>query len=71
MHSKHSSAPTSSRTPIAKSTDAINSDERRRMVAEAAYYRAQRRAFQGGDVNDDWYRAEADIDAMLKKTSAH
>jgi Protein of unknown function (DUF2934) len=34
------------------------------MVAEAAYFRAQRRGF-GGDPARDWVEAEAEIDAML------
>ena len=37
------------------------------MVAEAAYFRAERHAFQGSDANDDWYRAEEEIDALLTK----
>lgn len=37
------------------------------MVAEAAYFRAEHYAFQGGDANDDWYRAEEEIDALLTK----
>jgi hypothetical protein len=31
------------------------------MVAEAAYYRALQRGFQGGSPEDDWYAAEAEI----------
>lgn len=46
-------------------------EDRRRMVAEAAYYHAEHRGFQGGDINDDWYRAEAEIDAMLSKMKPH
>lgn len=71
MQPKHSPATTSTQTPSAKNPVSTNTDDRRRMVAEAAYFRAQHRAFQGGDCNDDWYRAESDIDAMLKKTQAH
>ena len=43
----------------------ISPEERYRMIAEAAYYRAQRRGFQGGDTARDWNEAEAAIDAML------
>lgn len=35
---------------------------RRRMIAEAAYYLAEKRNFQGGDPTDDWLRAESEID---------
>jgi hypothetical protein len=34
------------------------------MIAEAAYFRAQQRGFQGGDPLDDWLQAEAAIDRM-------
>jgi hypothetical protein len=37
------------------------------MVAEAAYYIAQRRDFVGGDANADWAAAEAEVDARLKE----
>ena len=43
---------------------AISPEQRRRMVAEAAYYRAQRRGFRGDPVRD-WTEAEAEIDAIL------
>jgi DUF2934 family protein len=36
-------------------------DEWRRMVAEAAYYRAERRGFAGGSPEQDWIEAEEDI----------
>lgn len=37
------------------------------MVAEAAYYIAQRRGFVGGDAVADWLAAEAQVDAKLKE----
>jgi len=43
----------------------ISAEERRHMVAEAAYFRAQRRGFRGGDPDRDWIEAEAEIDALL------
>jgi hypothetical protein len=39
------------------------SDDRRRRIAEAAYYRAERRGFAGGSEADDWLEAEKEIDA--------
>lgn len=45
--------------------EAISAEERRRMVAEAAYFRAQRRGFRGGDPDRDWIEAEVEIDALL------
>jgi hypothetical protein len=35
------------------------------MVAEAAYLLAERRDFAPGGESDDWYQAEAAIDAQL------
>lgn len=35
------------------------------MIAEAAYFRALARRFQGGDPMDDWLAAEAEINRLL------
>lgn len=32
------------------------------MIAEAAYFRAMARGFEGGNPDDDWYAAEAEIE---------
>lgn len=40
--------------------------ERHEMVAVAAYFCAERRDFEPGHEREDWYEAEADIDAMLE-----
>jgi hypothetical protein len=37
------------------------------MIAEAAYYKAERRGFNGGDATRDWCEAEAEIDARLRR----
>ncbi len=37
------------------------------MIAEAAYYHAEARGFQGGHEIDDWLEAEAKIGSVLKK----
>lgn len=37
------------------------------MIAEAAYFRAEKRGFLGGNVAEDWLQAEAEIDQMLKE----
>lgn len=41
-------------------------EERLRMIAEAAYYRAQARNFEPGQEIEDWFQAERDIDRMLR-----
>lgn len=54
------------RTPPAGIMLPVSHEERWRMVAEAAYYIAQRRGFVGGDAIADWVAAEAEVDARLK-----
>ena len=44
----------------------VTPEERWRMIAEAAYYRAEHRGFVGGDTADDWLQASAEIDNMLE-----
>jgi hypothetical protein len=46
--------------------DRQSSNDRRRMIAEAAYFRAEQRGFNGGDAVRDWCEAEAEIDARLR-----
>jgi hypothetical protein len=41
-------------------------DERDDMIAVAAYFIAERRGFVPGGADDDWLRAERQIDAMLE-----
>lgn len=42
---------------------------RRRMVADAAYFIAQRRNFIGGSPQEDWLAAEAEIERLLTDTA--
>ena len=53
--------------PLSSSVDAVTDDARRRMVAEAAYFRAEKRGFGEGDVHQDWLEAEAEIKARLEQ----
>lgn len=43
----------------------VTPEERWRMVAEAAYLRAEKRGFSGGNPTDDWLAAEAEVDRIL------
>ncbi|MDO8412364.1 MAG: DUF2934 domain-containing protein [Gallionellaceae bacterium] len=43
----------------------ITAEERYKMIAAAAYLRAEKRGFHGGDALSDWVAAEAEIDARL------
>lgn len=57
--SKHTTA------PAADHGNEIIPERRYRMIAEAAYYIAEKRDFTPGDHAKDWAEAEAQIDAML------
>jgi len=62
-----------------KSSQAISSEESINlagediwfMIAEAAYFHAESRGFQGGDMDEDWYRAEEEIKGMLAQERPH
>jgi hypothetical protein len=43
----------------------ISPEERHRLIAEAAYFRASQRGFDGGAEVEDWLAAEAEIDGKL------
>ena len=43
----------------------IDQDLRRGLIAQAAYYRAERRGFEPGHEAEDWLAAESEIDAAL------
>jgi len=42
-------------------------EQRDYMIAEAAYYRAEKRGFDSGDPMQDWLEAEREIDCMLNE----
>ena len=46
---------------------AISPDERQRMIALAAYYRAEQRGFMNGDPMRDWLEAEAEVTMRLQE----
>lgn len=46
---------------------AWSDDERLEMIAEAAYYRAERRGFIPGYDLEDWLLAEREVDAQLAR----
>ena len=49
----------------ALSSHTVSSEERERMVREAAYLRAERRGFCGGSAEQDWLDAEYEVDTRL------
>ena len=48
-----------------KKRGSVTSEERTRLIAEAAYFKAAQRGFAKGGELDDWIEAEAEIDALL------
>ena len=48
-------------------TSKVSEDQRRQMIAEAAYFRAERRGFGGGDPVTDWIEAETEVDERLRR----
>lgn len=50
---------------VHRSETSTSSEARRRMIAEAAYYRALSRGFKGGNPLDDWLAAEREINQRL------
>jgi hypothetical protein len=49
--------------PVAK----VTPEERYRMIADAAYYRAERRNFEPGHEHEDWLAAEAEVEEVLRR----
>jgi hypothetical protein len=46
-------------------TQFVDPERRDALIAEAAYFRAQRRGFAPGHEGEDWLAAEAEVDARL------
>lgn len=55
------SAPTTAVTTA--NTSPISTDERSRLIAEAAYYLAEKRGFSAGNELEDWLVAEREVNA--------
>lgn len=45
----------------------VTPEQRYQMIAEAAYFRAEKRGFVGGDSALDWVEAEAEIDRIIQQ----
>jgi Protein of unknown function (DUF2934) len=54
------------REAVASGIVDVTPDERHRMIAEAAYHRAEKRGFTNGDPMQDWLEAEAQIEDELR-----
>jgi len=43
-------------------------EQRAALIAESAYYRAEKRGFDPGHETEDWLAAEAEVDALLLRS---
>lgn len=59
---------TNGKNPAPKRNNTVLAD-RHRMIQEAAYYRAEKRNFFGGDPVEDWVASEAEIEARLNNSA--
>ena len=48
-------------------TSKVSEGQRQQMIAEAAYFRAERRGFSGGDPVTDWVEAEAEVAERVRQ----
>ncbi|MEK7842834.1 MAG: DUF2934 domain-containing protein [Pseudomonadota bacterium] len=62
---KIAARPASNSVPVSQARGTGNGEDRQEMIAIAAYYRAERRGFNGGDAMQDWLEAEAEIDVAV------
>jgi hypothetical protein len=66
---KESRTPAPRRRPRSAAAAIPDVQTRQRMIADAAYYKAERRGFAAGDPDGplrDWLEAEAEIDRYIK-----
>ncbi|RFC32392.1 MAG: Protein of unknown function (DUF2934) [Candidatus Nitrotoga sp. SPKER] len=75
LHSQKHSAPDANtkESKLETTTDnsnlGITPEQRHQMISEAAYWRAQKRSFVGGDPENDWYEAETEIGQLFSEPS--
>jgi hypothetical protein len=64
---RRASGKTMRRHVYANGSTSIHEEERQQMIADNAYYRAERRNFEPGYELIDWLAAEAEIDRNLSQ----
>ena len=52
-------------TPESTVAGPITTEQRRQLIAQAAYFRALSRGFEGGDPVADWLEAEQEVDQAI------
>jgi hypothetical protein len=67
-------APRKPAVAVAKSTQNFSSfvgpEKRAALIAQAAYFRAEKRGFAPGHENEDWLAAESEVDAQLMRADS-
>lgn len=63
---KTKTARTSKVKKSSAATFEINAEERWRMIANAAYLKAEARSFAPGHETEDWLQAEKEVDALIR-----
>lgn len=66
---RHSRAAPAVLTDATRERAAVSPEQRRAMIAQSAYFRAERRGFAPGAELQDWLAAEAEIDRALGEPS--
>jgi hypothetical protein len=51
-------------------TSFVGPEERAALIAEAAYFRAEKRGFMPGHETEDWLAAEEEVDARLLRSDS-
>lgn len=72
---KRAAKPRATATTASKRTRSVadvsvTGEQRKRMIREAAYFRAARRGFAPGDEMADWLAAESEVDGLIKVSSS-
>ena len=65
-------APRKTAAPVIEPTPArfVEPERRAGLIAEAAFFRAEKRGFSPGHEMEDWLAAESEVDAMLMSAEA-
>jgi len=64
------------KTPVAMAIESAipapftGPEQRAALIAEAAYFRAEKRGFSPGHETEDWLQAEAEVDARLLRAES-
>lgn len=57
-------------SPALGTPNPVTEENRHRMICKAAYYLAERRGFEPGHQEEDWAKAEAEIDRILRNATS-